>query len=111
MSIVIVKAIETSTACPSQWDAWDDQGRYWYLRYRYGHGTAKRITAGPDWPETWQPGDEPEEVLSFDYGHPLDGSISLEDFAEKAGLTLRLAEYQDFAGHLKDELRKRRIDL
>lgn len=87
MSIVIVKAVQTSMACPSQWDAWDSDGRYWYLRYRSGHGSARRIAEGPGWYEDDEY-DGPQEVLAFDYGHPLDGDISLEDFARLAGLEL-----------------------
>jgi hypothetical protein len=79
--------VQTCDACPSQWDAWDSEGRYWYLRYRYGHGEARQY---PDenWVQLWVPNYEAREVLSFGYGHSLDGVITLEKFAELAGLVL-----------------------
>jgi hypothetical protein len=87
---VITRVVLLCSACPSAWDAWDDTGRYWYLRYRYGLGKAKQYASGPDWHLTGGPdgSEEPVRVLSFEYGHPLDGVISLEKFAELAGLVL-----------------------
>lgn len=87
---LIVRAERTCSACPSQWNAWDDAGGYWYLRYRYSHGTASRYAEGEDWFQVaWAP--EPLAELSFDtadeYG-PLDGSISLAEFAGRCGLRL-----------------------
>lgn len=40
--IVIVKATKTSDDVPSQWDAWDSKGQYWYIRFRAGRGTISR---------------------------------------------------------------------
>jgi len=40
--VVIVRAVQTCEACPSQWDTWDDSGQFWYLRYRFARGTAER---------------------------------------------------------------------
>lgn len=34
---VIIKVIETCDACPSQWSARTDDGRYVYIRYRHGN--------------------------------------------------------------------------
>lgn len=48
MKVVLVKAVHTSFACPSQWDAWDADGQYYYLRYRHGHGTMNRYD-NPEW--------------------------------------------------------------
>lgn len=44
----IVKAHQTCYACPSQWDAWDEEGNYWYLRFRHGYGSASPDIDGPD---------------------------------------------------------------
>jgi len=76
-TVTLVKAIQTCTACPSQWDAWDDQGRYWYLRYRSGLGTMGRGY------------DLDEAQFSFDDGDG-GGEISLEEFCERTGVTLAL---------------------
>lgn len=81
----IVQATQTCSAAPSQWDAWTDTGQYLYLRYRHGVGTVNAFDS-PDpsrWPRT------PPEIL-FHHGHPLDGYITLTEFAEHAGLTLNL---------------------
>jgi Family of unknown function (DUF6221) len=82
---VIVRAVQTCAAAPSQWDAWDDQGRYWYLRFRFGRGTAEQQPS-PDH-GTWKL-KEPE--LSFSYSGELAGYINLTDFCKLAGLTLCL---------------------
>lgn len=89
----IVKAVQTCMACPSQWDAWDSDGRFWYLRYRHARGEARQYAEGPDWyeaePAPGSPWPEPVEVRSFDYGDsPYDGVIELPQFCELAGLVL-----------------------
>lgn len=33
--IKITKIIQTSMACPSQFDMWDENGNYYYVRYRH----------------------------------------------------------------------------
>jgi hypothetical protein len=84
--ITLVRAVQTCMACPSQWDAWDDTGNYYYLRYRSGHGSVTQYVS-----ENWvgSRGDEfVAHISDFKYGHPLDGTITLEKFAELAGLTL-----------------------
>ena len=81
--IVIVRAVQTCTACPSQWDAWDMDGNYWYLRYRHGHGTAERQPS-PD-PGTWT--DDPP-MLSFECGDRLSGFMELSEFCDRVGLNL-----------------------
>ena len=42
MTVTLVRAVQTCVACPSQWDAWDADGNYYYLRYRSGHGSVRR---------------------------------------------------------------------
>lgn len=82
--ITIAKAIQTCTACPSQWDAWTTDGQYLYLRYRSGIGTVEQ-QPGPD-PDTWDLG---TDAVIAQFGEPsMDGSISLQDFCAAAGLTL-----------------------
>lgn len=81
----IVKATQTSFACPSQWDAYDSDGNYWYLRYRYGAGEAVQLSS-PDW--KFDERENAERRLTFKGDHPLDGVISLEEFAQRAGFEL-----------------------
>lgn len=83
----IIKAVMTSNACPSQWDAWTDEGDYVYLRYRHGYGYAK-VYENENW---WNGGNNAgTQVASFEYGDDLDGFITLQDFCEKANLELDL---------------------
>lgn len=76
VTITITRAVMTCTAYPSQWDAWTEDGRELYLRYRYGCGTAQ--LDGP----------AGETVASFETGHSYDGHIDLAEFCERAGLKL-----------------------
>jgi hypothetical protein len=78
MSIALKRVVQTCCACPSQWDAWDAEGRYYYLRYRSGIGT---VTTDHD-----SSTDEP--VARFKHGSDLAGSIRLKDFLALAGLSL-----------------------
>lgn len=85
MSYTIVRAVQTCEALPSQWNAWTDTGQYLYLRYRCGHGTVHAFPSEDI--NTWE-GYPGGEVAWFEYGGPLDGCISLEEFCERAGLHL-----------------------
>jgi hypothetical protein len=38
----LVRLVQTCTACPSQWDAWAEDGTYYYVRYRHGTLTVNR---------------------------------------------------------------------
>ncbi|MFF0498486.1 hypothetical protein ACFYU5_18920 [Nocardia aobensis] len=88
MTIRIVKARQTCFACPSQWDAWDQTGRYLYLRYRYGIGRARRYDLIDDF------GNEPgEQVGYFEFDTPWGGCIDLETFCDLAGLELDLGAH------------------
>jgi len=61
--ITLVRLEQTCSTCPSQWDAWDADGTYYYIRYRWGCLTVER---GEVWGE-----------LIYDgcTGDPLDGSM------------------------------------
>lgn len=85
--ITLVRAVQTCAACPSQWDAWDADGQYYYLRYRYGHGTVETAPS----PKAYEdPAYDADLVAEFQHGHPLEGEIGLDEFARRAGLTLAL---------------------
>ena len=71
--IILVRAIQTCSAAPCQWDCWDIHGRYWYLRFRSGVGTIARTY------------DTDEVASSFqDSGLP---DITLEDMCMFLGVT------------------------
>lgn len=118
--ITLVRAVQTAMACPSQWDAWDAEGRYYYLRYRHGHGSVERTPTKELWRAncvelpvseerpyggySW-PGTEFLHEHDFEFGDELDGTISLEEFCEKAGLTLAPdIERTAWGRHLMNEL-------
>lgn len=84
--ITFVRVVQTSFACPSQWDAWDAEGNYFYCKYRYGHGQVRHYKT-EDWVEAHD--DQLIDVVAdFTHGHPLDGSMTLEEFAQHAGIIL-----------------------
>lgn len=103
MTVTLVRAVQTCVACPSQWDAWDADGNYYYLRYRSGHGSARRYRT-----ENWTDGNDDEyieTIADFTYGHPLDGLLTLEEFADLAGITLAPGlVHTGYGDHLRDEL-------
>jgi hypothetical protein len=105
MAVKLVRAVQTSMACPSQWDAWDAEGNYYYLRFRHGYGQIRQYKT-----EDWVDSDEDEligVVGEFEHGDPLDGSIELDEFATLAGIELDPAIYAvDYGTHLRDELIK-----
>ena len=84
--LVLTRVVQTSIACPAQWNAWDAAGNYYYLRYRGGHGQVKQYRTA-DWVNAAE--DELVRVVAdFRYGHELDGCIELAEFAELAGIVI-----------------------
>ena len=77
MSLRIVKAVRTCYACPSQWDAWSDDGHYLYLRFRHGHGTASTVL-----------GATTRSLVAEFTADDADGVIELDDFCRRAGIEL-----------------------
>lgn len=103
--------------CPSQWDAWDEDGNYYYLRYRHGWGEMRQYQT-----ENWVDAPYPEglelnfsnvytsnteyirTIAEFQHGDPLDGFIELPEFCEHAGIELDLTMYTNYGEHVRDEL-------
>lgn len=77
----IVRAVQTSWACPSQWDAWTADGQYLYLRFRHGRGTVDTVRGSIN-----------ANIAQFTTDDDLDGVIDLAEFCERAGLRLALTE-------------------
>lgn len=80
-TVALTRAVQTSSACPSQWDAWDADGNQYYLRYRWGQGSVAKVTQSSS-------GRRHETLTLFDHGDGLDGVIDLEDFARLAHLDI-----------------------
>lgn len=72
--ITLTRTVQTCWGCPSQWDAWDADGTYYYLRYSWGTGTVER--------------NGNEVVARFSCAPGWDGIIELEEFARLAGIKL-----------------------
>jgi hypothetical protein len=101
--ITIVKAVQTSIACPAQWDMWDESGNYYYARFRSGSASVIQYE-DEDWvgaPFLADPEDGNMTgwayrgnvkfigfVAHFTDEDEYRGWISLEEFCERAGLAL-----------------------
>jgi len=89
-----MKAVQTCSACPSQWDAWDLDGNYWYLRHRHSRGQAWRYPS-PDI-DTWN-NDPPRMEYHLDDWQTEsteeigDGYVSFREFCRRTGLNLHPA--------------------
>lgn len=115
--IKLVRATRTCMACPSQWDAWDEHGNYYYLRFRHSHGTMTQyrtenwVDVSYDWdkesgiPFFHQNPEFVREVASFDMDEEDCGWIELPEFARLAGVELDSSLYETgYGDHLRDEL-------
>lgn len=85
MTITLAKVVQTCPSLPSQWNAWDADGRYYYLRFRSGRGTVD--TYDTDDHETWTIAPD-GGVSHFEHGGDGDSHITLTDFLTAAGLEL-----------------------
>lgn len=83
-SIVIVRAVQTCLACPSQWDAWDANGQYYYLRWRNERGSVDAFDDKD--PSTWGPG-QLGTIAHWRGDLPWEDG-ELQAFCDRAGLTL-----------------------
>jgi hypothetical protein len=86
----LVKVVQTCRACPSQWDAWDAAGQYYYLRFRSGLGSVETAES----PKAYEdPGNEPVLIAHFTHEPCEEGecwysAIGLTEFLELAGMRL-----------------------
>lgn len=67
----LVRVVQTCPACPSQWNAWDAAGQYYYLRYRGGRGTVETAASEQDYMDSWKPWSVP--LVEFSHGGYFDG--------------------------------------
>ena len=65
----IIELTKTCFACPSQWEAKLEDGRWAYLRFRFGNFT---MSVG----ETPKDAVSGELVIELDQGHPMDGVMT-----------------------------------
>lgn len=81
---VYLARIVRITTFPSQWNAWDGAGRYYYLKYRSGVGRVWRAKS-PDDPAL---GGNTGIIASFQHGGRYDGDMGLAEFLRRAGIWL-----------------------
>ena len=95
MPVTLMRAVQTSMGCPSQWNAWDMNGQFYYLRYRRAHGTV-HMFADEDY-RNWDMEEWQNPLVRFGHGHPMDGVISFDKFCRLAKLTIApMIEYECF---------------
>lgn len=111
MDLTIVCAVQTCLACPSQWDAWNADGQYFYFRFRSGYGSAHAYASRDH--RTWSLDSEPVAEFAYD-DDGADGIIALGEFCEKAGLTLspefRAVSFSEYLSRSAEEAGLPRIE-
>lgn len=83
--IALARVVQSCRACPSQWNAWDAEGQYYYLRFRCGRGTVESAASPADYvnPET------PNTLVAeFTHGDRWSGELALDEFLALAGMAL-----------------------
>ncbi|MFJ1653492.1 hypothetical protein ACIOC2_19305 [Streptomyces sp. NPDC088337] len=75
--IVLARVVQTCITNPSQWNAWTVDGKYLYLRYRFGVGI---VSTTPHF--------RTRPLVRFEYGGQYAGAMRLAEFCEHAGLRL-----------------------
>lgn len=106
--INIVKMVETCGGCPSQWDGWDDQGVYYYFRYRWGF---LRIDKAPK-QEEWVSGlavaygadpGPTETIFGEQIGDGMDGIMSYEELDRAVAGFMKLPVTFSYGGYGEEE--------
>jgi len=76
--ITITKMTETCGGCPSQWDGWDEDGAYFYFRYRWGYLRVDTAPTEKDWTYGGTPSGKCETIFGKQIGDGMDGIMSYE---------------------------------
>lgn len=76
--ITIVKQEKTCDMCPSQWDLWTDDGKYIYVRYRWG---TLSIHMGDSEDDVWNV-HKNTNIYCERISDGLDGYMTLEELKE-----------------------------
>lgn len=75
--IILTKIEQTCSACPAQWDGFEEDGTYYYIRYRWGHLTVNRGAVNG------------EEIYSEYIGGGLDGYMHTDEMFAHTGMILQ----------------------
>ncbi|MET7487694.1 hypothetical protein [Streptomyces sp. NPDC005538] len=91
MNVVFARALETCRYHPAlpgthfQWEAWDAQDNFFFLRYKSGVGTVDALKDNDSW---GQNEDDYDRVVQFDTGRRNESILSLDEFCQRAGIQL-----------------------
>lgn len=79
--IRLERIVQTCSACPSQWDAWDKEGQRYYIRYRFGSLTVDKVPEDLDNSSIldWK------NIFTQEIGGEWDGEMSLDDMMRHTG--------------------------
>mgnify|MGYP003394749053 CR=1 FL=1 len=85
--IKVTQITNTCFACPAHWEGRTDDGKYVYIRYRWGH-LSVRVHANEDKFEI-------DDLYPFDetIGNEFDGVMSYEELRDKVKDVVELPEY------------------
>lgn len=78
---VFTRTVQTCLCFPSQWNAWDADGQYYYLRYRSGRGTIETAASEEDYLQNGPSGLVARFTADDEY---YVGEMSLEEFLRLA---------------------------
>lgn len=82
LDIDLVRLERTCFACPSQWDAWDVDNNYYYIRFRGGYLSVDRSRSVAAMWDT----NERTSLLGWDTGDGLDGFMTDTEMLDLTGL-------------------------
>lgn len=97
--INIVKMHELCFACPSSWEGWDDEGTYYYFRFRWGFLRVDRAPTEGDWQSPIalafgaQPNGKNETIYGEQISDGLDGILSYDELQERLATEFTFPDY------------------
>lgn len=77
----LTKLVKTASMCPSQWDAWDADGNYYYIRYRHGW---LYVDKAPNYDAWWSY--EKQRIYDVVLTDEDDGVMSTEEMLNHTGM-------------------------
>lgn len=84
MPIKLVRWVNTCEAVPSQWDAWDAKGNYYYLRFRYNRATLETAPGPNSLLKDWKLLNAMRDPKAT--GEPFEGYCTFEEICEWLGV-------------------------
>lgn len=88
LPIHITKIERTGIACPSQWDAWTEDGQYVYIRYRWGNFSITTC----DNEDSYFIDGRCVEICNWEGGDAMDGFMTNDEMVERSAGILTFAD-------------------